>query len=107
MHGPYVNFEEQTRKHKVYLIAAIDDYSRVICARGWFWHENSISLEIALKEAIGRMGLPKTIYCDNAAPGWASLWSIPNHMTLPPAAKSNGFLERSGVNSFRCCPWKR
>lgn len=67
MHGPYVKFEEQTRKHKVFLIAAIDDYSRVICARGWFWNENSISLEIALKEAIGGFGLPKAIYCDNGS----------------------------------------
>ncbi len=67
MHGPYVKFEEQTRKHKVFLIAAIDDYSRVICARGWFWNENSISLEIALKEGIGGFGLPKAIYCDNGS----------------------------------------
>jgi putative transposase len=78
MHGPYVKFEdgdgndgneEQTmrRKHKVFLIAAIDDYSRVICARGWFWNENSISLEIVLKEGIGAFGLPIVIYCDNGS----------------------------------------
>jgi putative transposase len=71
MHGPYVKFEDsnekQTRKHKVFLIAAIDDYSRVICARGWFWNENSISLEIVLKEGIGTSGLPIIIYCDNGS----------------------------------------
>jgi hypothetical protein len=69
MHGPYVKFEDekQTRKHKVFLIAAIDDYSRVICARGWFWNENSISLEIVLKGGIGAFGLPIVIYCDNGS----------------------------------------
>jgi transposase InsO family protein len=72
MHGPYVKFkaeenEKQTRKHKVFLIAAIDDHSRVICARGWFWNENSISLEIVLKYGIGVFGLPAVIYCDNGS----------------------------------------
>jgi transposase InsO family protein len=83
MHGPYVRYENQVRdhgreqgqkqvqvqarKHKVFLIAAIDDHSRMICARGWFWHENSISLEIVLKQAIGCFGLPKSLYCDNGS----------------------------------------
>jgi transposase InsO family protein len=71
MHGPYVKVKfddgKHTRKHKVFLIAAIDDYSRVICARGWFWNENSISLEIVLKEGIGAFGLPLVIYCDNGS----------------------------------------
>jgi transposase InsO family protein len=69
MHGPYVKFEDgkQTRKHKVFLIAAIDDYSRVICARGWFWNENSISLEIVLKRGIAIFGLTKVLYCDNGS----------------------------------------
>ena len=67
MHGPYLSLQEypHNKKHKVFLIAAIDDHSRMICARGWFLHENSISLEIALKQAIRRFGLPKRIYCDN------------------------------------------
>ncbi|MCP4989689.1 MAG: helix-turn-helix domain-containing protein, partial [Colwellia sp.] len=44
MHGPYIKCKG--KKCKVFLIAAIDDNSRVIPARGWFFHENSISLEI-------------------------------------------------------------
>jgi putative transposase len=67
MHGPYLKLKGQHRKHKVFLIAAIDDYSRMICARGWFSHENSIALEKALKEAISRFGVPKAIYCDNGS----------------------------------------
>jgi transposase InsO family protein len=67
MHGPYLNFEEQARKRKVFLIAAIDDHSRVICAWGWFINENSISLEIVLKEGFARFGTPKVLYCDNGS----------------------------------------
>jgi putative transposase len=71
MHGPYVKFEDEKQtmkqKHKVFLIAAIDDHSRVICARGWFWNENSISLEIVLKRGIGVFGLTKVLYCDNGS----------------------------------------
>ena len=69
MHGPYLSLQEyaHNKKHKVFLIAAIDDHSRMICARGWFLHENSISLEIAFKQGIRIFGLPKSIYCDNGA----------------------------------------
>jgi len=67
MHGPYLKLQGQPRKHKVFLIAAVDDHSRVICARGWFSHENSIALEWALKEGFGRFGLPKSLYCDNGS----------------------------------------
>jgi transposase InsO family protein len=67
MHGPYLKLKGQPRKHKVFLIAAIDDHSRMICARGWFSHENSIALEKALKEGISRFGLPRTLYCDNGS----------------------------------------
>ncbi len=69
MHGPYLSLQEypHNKKHKVFLIAAIDDHSRMICARGWFLHENSISLEVALKQGIRRFGLPKSIYCDNGS----------------------------------------
>ena len=67
MHGPYLKLRGQPRKHKVFLIAAIDDHSRVICARGWFSHENSMALEKALKDGISCFGLPATLYCDNGS----------------------------------------
>ena len=65
MHGPYIPCGP--KKHKVFLIAAIDDFTRMITARGWFFHENSICLEIAIKEAIRRFGLPCALYCDNGS----------------------------------------
>lgn len=63
LHGPYIRCNK--KKHKVFLIAAIDDRSRVIAEGRFFFHENSISLEIVLKEAVRRFGLPHAIYCDN------------------------------------------
>jgi transposase InsO family protein len=59
MHGPVIN------KKKTYLCCIIDDHSRLITGYGWFNAENSLSLEITLKSAILRYGLPKVIYCDN------------------------------------------
>lgn len=67
MHGPYIKLDEFPKKHKVFLIAAIDDHSRMICARGWSTQENVLALEKVLKDGIARYGLPKTIYCDNGA----------------------------------------
>lgn len=65
MHGPYIMHER--KKRQVFLISAIDDSSRVIVGAQFFFHENSISLQIMLKEAISRFGLPKTLYTDNGA----------------------------------------
>lgn len=65
MHGPYINYGK--KKCKTYLIAAIDDHSRVIVGGRFFSHENSICLEIILKEAIRRFGVPEVFYCDNGS----------------------------------------
>jgi len=67
MHGPYIKLKGYPRKHKVFLIAAIDDHSRMICARGWSTQENAMALEKVLKEGISRFGLPKALYCDNGS----------------------------------------
>jgi transposase InsO family protein len=67
MHGPYIRFDGWARKHKVFLIAAIDDHSRMICAGGWSTHENSMALQKVLKDGIARFGLPRALYCDNGS----------------------------------------
>jgi putative transposase len=61
MHGPLIN------KKKTYLCCIIDDHSRVITGYGWYYSESSISLEITIKSAILRYGLPKVVYCDNGS----------------------------------------
>jgi transposase InsO family protein len=65
MHGPRIRYGK--KKHKVFLISAIDDHSRVIVRGKFFFMENSICLELVLKEAIRRFGLPRVIYCDNGS----------------------------------------
>lgn len=67
MHGPYIKLDTHPKKHKVFLIAAIDDHSRMICAAGWSTHENSTALEKVMKDGIARFGLPGCLYCDNGS----------------------------------------
>jgi|MudIll2142460700_1097286.scaffolds.fasta_scaffold09675_4 transposase InsO family protein len=65
MHGPHIPYGRKT--HKVFLIAAIDDHSRVIPGGRFFLQENTLCLEHILKEAIRRFGLPLVLYCDNGS----------------------------------------
>ncbi|MCU0288806.1 MAG: DDE-type integrase/transposase/recombinase, partial [Acidobacteria bacterium] len=67
LHGPYIKLDDYPRKHKVFLIAAIDDHSRMICARGWSTQENAMALEKVLKDGFARFGIPKALYCDNGS----------------------------------------
>ena len=65
LHGPSI--VDEKRKRKVFLIAIIDDSSRVITGGRFFFHENSVCLEVILKDAITRFGLPAVFYCDNGS----------------------------------------
>lgn len=65
LHGPHI--PDGTKKRKVFLLAAIDDHSRMVVGSRFFFQENSICLEIVLKEAIMHFGLPKAFYCDNGS----------------------------------------
>jgi len=65
MHGPYVT--NGRKKLKAILVAVIDDHSRMVVGARFFFHENSISLEAVLKDAILHFGLPKAFYCDNGS----------------------------------------
>ena len=65
MHGPHIVHENKSRK--VFLIDIIDDCSRVIVGARFFFHENSLSLQCLVKEAIHRFGVPQALYTDNGA----------------------------------------
>ena len=65
MHGPPI--AQGKKKHKVFLISAIDDHSRVLTGARFFFQENSLCLELILKEGIRRFGLPRAVYCDNGS----------------------------------------
>ncbi len=65
MHGPYL--ADGRRKRQAVLCDCIDDHSRVIVGARWSFFENTLALELMLKSAISRYGVPKLLYVDNGA----------------------------------------
>jgi putative transposase len=66
MHGPSVFVGART-KRKTYLIAFIDDATRVIPYAAFTLAENTAAFLPVLKQAIARRGLPQRLYVDNGA----------------------------------------
>lgn len=61
MHGiPVAN-------HKTYLLAFIDDHSRLLCGYRWTYAEDTVRLEAALRAGLQSRGTPKRIYVDNGS----------------------------------------
>lgn len=65
-HGPFIKIDGKTCK--TYLIAVIDDASRLIVDYGFYLADNAENVQITLKEAMMRYGIPKRIYADNGSP---------------------------------------
>lgn len=63
MHGPSVGVEGKNRKS--YLIAFIDDMSRLICHAQFYLSENLDCYLHALRQALLTRGLPRKLYVDN------------------------------------------
>ena len=63
MHGPSVSVDGKNRK--AYLIAFIDDMSRLICHAQFYLSENLNSYLDALRQALLTRGLPRKLYVDN------------------------------------------
>lgn len=63
MHGPMV--EHEGRRRKTYLIAFIDDHSRLVPHAEFFFSESLDSFLKALKQALSTRGLPRKLYTDN------------------------------------------
>lgn len=61
MHGPKI------KNKKVYLIALIDDHSRLILWAEFRFHETVEDFIAVLKQALLRRGLPRKIYVDNGS----------------------------------------
>lgn len=61
--GPFLTVDG--RKRRTYLIAFIDDASRLIPHCEFFFLDNARNLAITLRKAILKRGLPKKIFCDN------------------------------------------
>lgn len=63
MHGPRI--EVEGRQRKTYLIAIIDDHSRLITHGQFYLSEALPSYLSALEEALAKRGLPRKLYVDN------------------------------------------
>jgi len=67
MHGPSVTDPDDRRRHKTYLIALLDDATRIIPAAAFARSETVAAFLPVLERAIRRRGLPKRLYVDNGA----------------------------------------
>ncbi len=65
MHGPQVLAGGKRRK--AYLIAVVDDHSRLITHAGFYFNERLSSYVDALKQAVATRGLPRKLYVDNGS----------------------------------------
>jgi transposase InsO family protein len=65
MHGPQVLSDGKHRK--AYLIAVIDDHSRLIPHAEFYLNERLSSYVEALQQALSRRGLPRKLYVDNGS----------------------------------------
>ena len=66
MHGPSV-CDTDKRKRRAYLIAFIDDATRVITHAEFAHRENTAAFLPVFKQALLRRGLPQRLYVDNGA----------------------------------------
>lgn len=62
-HGPYLTIDN--RKVKTYLIALIDDASRLITNAKFYYEDNAINFQNTFKEGLKKYGIPKRIFLDN------------------------------------------
>ena len=63
MHGPLI--VEDKRKRKAFLIAIIDDHSRLIVHAWFYLNERLESFLDCFKKAVAKRGLPRKLYLDN------------------------------------------
>jgi transposase InsO family protein len=66
MHGPSVSVEGR-RRRKAYLIAFLDDATRVVPYAAFTLSENTATFLPVFKQALMRRGLPQRLYVDNGA----------------------------------------
>jgi transposase InsO family protein len=66
MHGPAVVIDGR-RRHRTYLIAFIDDATRVVTFAAFAFSENVATFLPALEQAIRRRGIPERLYVDNGS----------------------------------------
>ena len=64
--GPWLKTPDG-KKHRVYIIALIDDASRLILAADVFFNDNFVNLMSVIKSAVSRYGKPRVFNFDNGS----------------------------------------
>lgn len=64
--GPYLRTEDG-KKHRIYVIALIDDASRFITGIDVFFNDSFVNLMSVIKSAVSKYGRPSTFNFDNGA----------------------------------------
>lgn len=62
-HGPYLTINN--KKVRTYLIALIDDASRLITNAKFYYEDNAYNFQNTFKEGLKKYGIPKRIFLDN------------------------------------------
>lgn len=68
MYGPYLPYlNERGRwiKKQTFLVAIIDDHSRLLCHGEFFFKQDLLAYLSCLKTALAKRGIPEKLYCDN------------------------------------------
>jgi putative transposase len=65
MHGMYIRDEQDGRSRKTYLIAFIDDATRLITGARFFFSETVQHVKEVIREAVLTYGVPAKLYLDN------------------------------------------
>jgi putative transposase len=98
-HGPKIIIDG--RKRQTYLISIIDDASRLITHSQFYFNDNAVNMQMTLKKAISKYGVPKKLFVDNGSSYkntqlsfiCASLGILLIH-TKPYSPQSKGKIER-------------
>jgi hypothetical protein len=64
--GPYLMINR--KKHKIWIIAMLDDASRMITGIDVFFNDNLVNVMSVLKSAVSKFGRPKRLNFDNGSP---------------------------------------
>ena len=67
LHGPYLRFNRHQKAVQVFLIAFIDDASRVITHGQFFEADNTENLIECFQTALYKRGVPNAVYADNGS----------------------------------------
>jgi len=68
MYGPFIARRQRSgrsRQQQTYLVAIIDDHSRLLCEGRFFFSQGMDAWLEVLRSACCRRGIPEKLYCDN------------------------------------------